>query len=59
MLTYKGENVQLVKSFKSLGIGVPATNKWSVCCESKLQAGEEIIICWKINATRVIFVDGK
>ena len=36
MLTYKGEHVQFVQSFKHLGINVLATNKWSVCFESTL-----------------------
>ena len=39
MLTYKGEHVQFVQSFKYLGIDVFATSKWSVCFESRLQAG--------------------
>jgi predicted amidophosphoribosyltransferase len=28
---YKGELIQMVQSFKYLGINVPLTNKWYVC----------------------------
>jgi hypothetical protein len=38
-LIYKGEPIQCVQSFKYLGIDVPATNTWSVCFESRRQAG--------------------
>ena len=39
MLTYRGEHIQFVRSFKYLGIDVPTTNKWSACSDSRLQAG--------------------
>ena len=38
MLTYRGEHIQFVRSFKYLGIDVPATNKWIACFNSRLQA---------------------
>ena len=38
-LMYKGEPIQCVQSFKYLGIDIPATNRWSGCFESRLQAG--------------------
>ena len=37
--TYKGEPLQVVQSFKYLGIAVMSTNMWNVCYESTLQAG--------------------
>ena len=37
--SYRGEHIQFVQSFKYLGIDVPATNKWSACFDSRLQAG--------------------
>ena len=37
--TYEGEPMQMVQSFKILGINVPLTNRWNVCCESRHQAG--------------------
>ena len=39
MLTYRGEHIQFVQSFKYLGIDAPTTNKWSACFDSRLQAG--------------------
>ena len=39
MLTYRGEHIQFVRSFKYLGIDVSTTNKWSACFDSRLQAG--------------------
>ena len=39
MLTYTGEHIQFVQSFKYLGIDVPTTNKWNTCFDSSLQAG--------------------
>ena len=60
MLTYKGEHEEFVQSFKYLGINVPTTNKWNVWFESRLQASRKnVIICWKINATRFILMDRK
>ena len=38
-LMYKGEPIQCLQSFKYLGIDIPATNRWSGCFESRLQAG--------------------
>ena len=34
MLTYRGEHIQFVRSFKYLGIDVPATNKWSAVIDT-------------------------
>ena len=39
MLTYQGENVPFVQSFKYLGIDVLATYKWNVCFEFSLKVG--------------------
>ena len=57
-LTYKGDHIQFVQSFKYIGIDVPSTKKWSVCLESRLQVGT-IIIYWRNNVTKMILMDGK
>ena len=38
-VTQKGEPIQVAQSFKYIGINVPLTNRWNVCCESRHQAG--------------------
>ena len=38
-LTYTGEHVQFLQSFRYIGIDVPPTNKWSICFEFRLQIG--------------------
>ena len=59
MLTYKGDHVQFVQSFKYLGIDVlPQVNgSYALSLDFKLVG--KVIICWKINATRVILMDGR
>ena len=44
MLTYRGEHIQFVRSFKYLGIDVPTTNKWSPCFDSRAPNRLEIIL---------------
>ena len=59
MLTYKGDHLQFVQSFKSLGINVLATNNGVYALSLHFKMVGKVIICWKINATRVILMDGK
>ena len=47
-VTYKGEHKYLV-------IDVPTTNKCSIC----FKLVGNIISCWRINATKVILMEGK
>ena len=57
--TYKGEPIQVVQSFKYLGINVPLTNRSNLCNESRLQVVGIIIIYLRTNAIKVINEDGK
>ena len=58
-LTYKGEPIQVVQSFKYFGVDVPSRNRESMYAMSLdfKQVGI-VIICLKINTTKVILEGG-
>ena len=57
--TYKGEPIQVMQSFEYFGINVPLTNRCNVYNESDFKWVGIVIICSRINATKVILKDGK
>ena len=59
--TYKGEPIQVVQSFKYLGINVPSTNRWNECYEFNKNLMEDeyhlLLVCSIDNVIREKYDD--